>query len=289
MIGYIYKTTNLINGKIYIGKHLATKFSLSYKGSGAILKQAFKKYGKENFSCDLLAEATTEEELNNLEAYWIETLDSRNPEIGYNIVEGGLGTSGYTHSEEAKQKMSEAKKGKSLTPEWKAKIAEAGTKRTNSEETRKKISESNKGRVFSEESRRKMSESHKRNPIIFTEDYRRKLRESRAEAMSSGRWSISEEGMERIREAARKPKSEEHRRKLSEARKAKQIGVGANSPRAKKIYCVETDTVYSWSGEVVETLGISLYLIRKCCTGKIETANGYHLRYLDSRENSKYD
>lgn len=281
MIGYIYKTTNLINGKIYIGKHLATKFSLSYKGSGAILKQAFKKYGKENFSCELIAEATTEEELNNLEAYWINYFNSRDPEIGYNIVEGGLGTSGYHHSEEAKQKMSEAKSGRSLTEDWKSKIAEANKCRTHSPETKQKISNSNKGKKRSEEAKANMRKGHQEHPTVFTDEYKAKLKQSRAEAIQSGRWSISEEGLERIREAARKPKSEEHRRKLSESRKAKQIGVGANNPNAKKIYCVETSTIYTFAKEAAEALNISVASVRLCCQGRVKSVKGFHLNYIE--------
>lgn len=49
MYGYIYKTTNLINNKIYIGQHKSDRFDESYFGSGKLLKQAIQKYGKENF------------------------------------------------------------------------------------------------------------------------------------------------------------------------------------------------------------------------------------------------
>ena len=69
MIGYIYKTTNLINGKIYVGKRMLSKFSHYYKGSGILLKQAFKKYGRENFSCEMIDTAETVEELNEKESF----------------------------------------------------------------------------------------------------------------------------------------------------------------------------------------------------------------------------
>lgn len=281
MIGYIYKTTNLINGKIYIGKHLATKFSLSYKGSGAILKQAFKKYGKENFKCELIAEATTEEELNNLEAYWINYFNSRDPEIGYNIVEGGLGTSGYHHSEEAKQKMSEAKSGKALTEDWKTKIAEAGKCRTHSPETKQKISNSNKGKKRSEEAKANMRKGHQEHPTVFTDEYKAKLKQSRAEAIQSGRWSISEEGLERLRESGRRQKSAEHCKHISDTLKAKQIMVGANNPNAKKIYCSETNTIYNFAKEAAEALNISVASVRLCCQGRVKSVKGFHLNYIE--------
>ena len=50
----IYKTTNLINGKIYVGMHSTDNLNDGYLGSGWILKQAIKKYGKENFKGEVL-------------------------------------------------------------------------------------------------------------------------------------------------------------------------------------------------------------------------------------------
>lgn len=69
MYGYIYKTTNLINNKIYIGKHKSEIFDIKYKGSGQILKSAFIKYGKNNFSCSVIDYANSLEELNKKEIY----------------------------------------------------------------------------------------------------------------------------------------------------------------------------------------------------------------------------
>jgi group I intron endonuclease len=90
---FIYKTTNLINGKIYIGQKRAPGLAKSYLGSGTILKKAVKKYGKINFKRDIL-EFCLEENMNNRERYWIKFYDSTNHKIGYNITDGGEGTPG---------------------------------------------------------------------------------------------------------------------------------------------------------------------------------------------------
>ena len=52
MWGYIYKTTNLITGKIYIGQHQRAKFTTKYKGSGTLIRGALLKYGEYNFKVD---------------------------------------------------------------------------------------------------------------------------------------------------------------------------------------------------------------------------------------------
>jgi group I intron endonuclease len=88
----IYKITNLVNGKIYVGKDKHN--NPAYFGSGSIIKQAIEKYGIENFIKDIIDYANTEEELNEKEKYWIATLNSQDKNIGYNIKSGGQG--GFT-------------------------------------------------------------------------------------------------------------------------------------------------------------------------------------------------
>lgn len=83
----IYKTTNLINGKIYIGKDKNN--NQNYYGSGKILKLAIKKYGKENFSKEILEKCDDEKNWLVREVYWIEKYNSIKE--GYNIAIGGNG------------------------------------------------------------------------------------------------------------------------------------------------------------------------------------------------------
>lgn len=88
--GYIYKTTNLINGKSYIGQHKSKIFeSTKYIGSGKFLNQAFKKYGKENFKCELLEWCENKDELNEKEKYWIKQYNAVENSNFYNIAPGG--------------------------------------------------------------------------------------------------------------------------------------------------------------------------------------------------------
>jgi len=85
----IYKTTNLINGKIYVGKDALNR--PSYLGSGFIFRRAISKYGRENFVKEIVEKCSTPEELNGREKHWIEFFRATDKNIGYNIMEGGHG------------------------------------------------------------------------------------------------------------------------------------------------------------------------------------------------------
>ena len=124
MFGYIYKTTDLSNGKIYVGKHHSSKFvGIKYVGSGLLITRIRKRCLKdgipleERLSVEMIDSADNLEELNQKEIYWINKLDSRNPQIGYNKRKGGdCGPggpmfAGHRHSEETKKKFSSERIG----------------------------------------------------------------------------------------------------------------------------------------------------------------------------------
>lgn len=86
---FVYRVTNLINGKIYVGK--SKNNDPKYFGSGPLIKEAIKKYGIENFQKEILAECDTISDLNALEQHWIKELKSTSRKIGYNLLIGGDG------------------------------------------------------------------------------------------------------------------------------------------------------------------------------------------------------
>jgi len=113
---YIYKTTNTINGKIYVGQsQRPINESKRYFGSGKLLIFAIKKYGKNNFKKEIIDTATNIETLNDKERYWIKKLNSQNKNIGYNIDGGGndgksiLGEKNPACREDVKIKMRKPK------------------------------------------------------------------------------------------------------------------------------------------------------------------------------------
>lgn len=109
MIGYIYKTTNLINNRCYIGKHSASKFHKWYYGSGKLINLAIEKYGKANFKVELITSADTQDELNELEKHYIQLYRSQGYNL-YNIADGGEGLSPELASKYAKERWSKTSK-----------------------------------------------------------------------------------------------------------------------------------------------------------------------------------
>ena len=120
----IYKITNTINGKIYIGQtkqyYGKTKYGIHRRfqkhiydatkneGKGCpYLCNAIRKYGKENFVVELL-EKTTEDLIDEKEEYYIKKYNSTNTNIGYNIALGGKGRKVVFVSEEARYNISKS-------------------------------------------------------------------------------------------------------------------------------------------------------------------------------------
>lgn len=112
----IYKATNILNGKVYIGQ---TTNSLEYRRSQHIREakdekrkrpyfhNAIVKYGESNFVFETIDTASTIDELNAKEQWWIEFYHSTDKNYGYNLDSGGKNC---TKSEETKRKISECKK-----------------------------------------------------------------------------------------------------------------------------------------------------------------------------------
>lgn len=110
----IYKHTNLINQKVYIG--ITNKVAnpnkrwLSGKGyeHNSYFTASIKRYGWENFSHEIIDYAETQLEANEKEQYWINFYQSINKDKGYNLTNGGDGISGFHHSDETKNRIAQA-------------------------------------------------------------------------------------------------------------------------------------------------------------------------------------
>jgi group I intron endonuclease len=161
MNAQIYLVENRLNGKPYIGQTINPHFPI---GHGRLLKAAYKKYGKENFTYQpILTGITHRQTLNCMERFWISIFNSVAPN-GYNLESGG--SDGQEWTPERRKAHTEAKIGRKLNRPLGSKSGMKGKKYP--EEGKRKLSKVLKGRPcptkgipHSEETKAKMSESQK--------------------------------------------------------------------------------------------------------------------------------
>lgn len=117
-MGYIYKITNIINNKIYIGqttKTITERFqkhinTMMY-GTKTYLYNAMRKYGTSNFIIEKIEEIPNEK-LDEREQYWIKYYNSYDPNQGYNMTLGGnAGKDTWTHSPDKFTRREHLRKG----------------------------------------------------------------------------------------------------------------------------------------------------------------------------------
>ena len=185
----VYQITNLVNGKVYVGKHTTKDPYDNYMGSGKLINRAIEKYGIENFTKEILYCFINEKEAY-LKEEEIVTQEFIDKESTYNIKQGGNGFSsedmigeknpmyGKKHSQEAKAKMSEQHwncsgeknpmYGKKHSQETKEKMTKAKMGKKSSfygkhhkQESKEKISKAKQGKPRSQETKVKISKARK--------------------------------------------------------------------------------------------------------------------------------
>lgn len=184
---YNYKITNLVNGKIYIGKcsnpKERWKSHLRMVAHGKqddhnryqYIHRAINKHGVENFLYEIIDEFNTEQEALDSEVKYIALYNSKDRDKGYNLTNGGDGASGYRFSDEQKTEMSRKRKGKYIgknNPFY---------GKTHTDETKKIISDKHKeayvgsgnpfsGKTHTEESLNKMKANHYNKKKFLTDE-----------------------------------------------------------------------------------------------------------------------
>lgn len=155
-MGFIYKITNKLNNKIYIGqtveqrptdrysKHRYMARHIDKEKSVSVLHRAMNKYGLDNFSFEIIEEVENDL-LNQKEKEYIQQYNSLIPN-GYNLTIGGEGTPGYSRVQSAEEKEKRKESNKNfyiLHPEEREKRSKATKKLWQNEEYRRKVTESN--------------------------------------------------------------------------------------------------------------------------------------------------
>ena len=198
MIHFVYITTNLINGKQYVGDHSTNDLNDGYLGSGRpYLQRALRQYGKQNFKKEILEVFPSKKEAFNAQEKYIQKYNTLFPN-GYNLSPtGGLGVRGcFSHSELSKARISQSSKGisrnknRKMSDETKQKISISKKGKTAwnkgipmNEKTYANYISKNRGWHHSEESRQKISKNNARNkPWLnkkMSEETRKKMSASR--------------------------------------------------------------------------------------------------------------
>lgn len=171
---YVYVTTNLLDGKKYIGDHSTNKLNDGYLGSGIILKEAIKNHGRKNFKKEILVFFDTKKEAFDTQERLINEYNTLNPN-GYNISpKGGLNVS-ECMSDDIKKKIGNSNRGKKRSKENRKKISDSNKGKIRDAEARKNYKNAFLGRKYSKDTKKKMSMSATGRKI--SDDIKRKISE----------------------------------------------------------------------------------------------------------------
>ena len=250
----VYKHTSP-GGKVYIGitcQNPPTKRwqnGIGYKNN-KYFQRAIKKYGWNNFEHKILFDNLSFAEAESKEIELIKLYDSTNPKNGYNISTGGKGREGVPLSQEAKDKISKANKGRSPSEEQKQK-------------QREKMSGENNpfyGKTHSKEVREKIKEKQKE--VWKDPNYRKKMSEKRKQESAGENNSMYG-----------KHHSEKTKAKISLALQNPVIQFDKNGN-----FLAE----YIGSKEAERVTGVKSDYITRCCRGVSKTAGGFIWRYKEN-------
>lgn len=194
--GYIYKVTNKVNGRSYVGQHLSNTYpnlDPKYHGSGKLLNRAYRKYGRDNFEEEILLWCSTKKEMNQKEKELTFEHRAFIEQGGYVLRAGEEKT--QVASAATRRKISEHHwmLGKTLSTEHLEKLTASHTGIPKSEETKKKISKANKGNLpwcsgkhLPEEMRRNISKALQNRE--FSQEWKHKIGQQISERNKGCHW-----------------------------------------------------------------------------------------------------
>ena len=252
----IYKITNLVNNKIYIGS-AGTKDGFKKrwgnhkndlnknKHHSRHLQSAWNKYGSGNFKFEILEMVEDITKILEREQHYLDILKPWNDKIGYNICKNATSSLGVTRTDEVKKKLSEAHKGKPSSRK--------GIKA--SEEARKNQSEGQKGRKHTKESVKKRAD--KLRNIPRTDEVKKKI-------------------SDKLKDQKR---SKETLIKMSKA------STGRIPTNRIKVVQLDLfgDEIKTWDSmsEAAAELNIQISKISSVCGGKRQTTGGFKWKYAN--------
>jgi hypothetical protein len=250
----IYKITNKINNKCYIGSAVKIKrrwnehraLLRNNKHHSPYLQNSWNRHGEDAFLFEVLETVKIKDNLIDREQHYLDLYESYDKTKGYNVCPTAYSRLGYKHPNETKKKISKALKGRVFTQEWKNKLSKSAIERCKkgiSEETRRKMSEAHKGRSawnegipHTEETKQKISDSLKGRPSPnkgnkYSAETIKKMKESRS-GTGNARSIFTEEQVRKIRKLNKQGVSQ---RKLAEMFKCSRGAIVSAIKRYKNV------------------------------------------------------
>jgi group I intron endonuclease len=281
----IYKITNNLNNKIYIGQDRNN--NPSYFGSGKKIQSAIKKYGKENFVKEIIEECIDENHMNEREVYWISKYNSQDRKIGYNISDGG---------KEGDRQIGQDIAKNGIYNYWVEKYGqvEADIRKKQKIEKIVKHNKENgteltkKGRYGLWLEKYGKEEADRRHL-----QWRLKISQHQQYKLDNG-WKHTDEAREKISNAGkgrklseetknkmRKPKPKGFSEKISKLKKG--VPTGPSKKRLKvQQFDLNGNFIYTWDSITEAEKQLKIFNITAVCKGKQETAGGYKWIYKNN-------
>ena len=280
---YVYVIVNKINLKLYFGSHTWDGEGLdkNYYGSGKIIKQAVKKYGKDNFIVYPIKFYDTIEECRQAEEELLKKYNIASNPYCYNCKNGAIGWTsedmkgknnpmyGRTLSAEHRRKMSQANKGRTLSAEHKKKISQAITGEKHPMYGRTGEKHPRYGKHHTAESRRKMSQARtgEKHPMYGKHHT----------AYTRQKMSQAHKGEKNPRYG--KHHTAETRQRMSESHGGKPF-VAMKDGKVK---------IFTSQMECSRVLGLHNQSINACLKGRRNHTGGYTFKYVEELESGIYE
>lgn len=271
----IYKITNKINGKCYIGQSndINRRWQQELSPNAKLnphLARAFEKYGTYNFEFEIIEECHREL-LNEREQFWINLYNSADKNFGYNKTLGGDGNLGrhFIMSEEQKEKIRKANTGHKLTEEQLIKIREISKYKINPNQIVIFCYETNKYYLSIGKAAKELG--------ICKDSIRQVINGQNNHALNYRFCKISDNINEFIESCQQLDMYlQEHNITL------KQYYVRQGKPNKKQVLCIETQQIFESASEAARQMNLNKHCIIWCCNGKYKQTNNYHFKYLEN-------